>query len=236
MAAENPALRAALLYIGALTDAFPLMATALRAEHTHFLFVDQQPLHDARMQLRTEQEIMDELVHVSCGALGPPVRDDAARCWRCTVRGGATLLYFFNPLDSEVATHATLAPLLPDVTTLYVQGFVPCKEVHMLLPRLRTVYVTVWCRGGQPLFCDDDGLHNARPNVNIVEIVESDWDPDEGRWTLRCCEERDFMTSAPENMIRTGRRYHITGAVLPSDCGPPPYVFIHDYESDEDDD
>ena len=215
------------LYVGAYTDAFPLTVPEFRKNHTHFIFVDKQPMHDDCMGARTEQELMVELATRASGALVHYWRDDASHCWRGTLLGGATFVYAFNTRDDEMRPHPALAPLLLDVTTLYVQGFTPHVSIVSALPRLRTVYATHLCRWtGAPLFYDAKGVPQARPDVKIVEVAESEWDQTDERWALSCFFERCFD-------VRRGRKYRITGAVLSSDCGPPPDVFIYD-ESDAD--
>jgi 2OG-Fe(II) oxygenase superfamily len=145
-----------LLYVGAWTDAYPLTVPELRAEHTHFIFIDKEPLHpDNKVVSRTEAEIIDELTRSSGGVVGPATH--LGDGWEAPLRGGKSLLvYYLNTLDTDIVRNAPA--WLASVRTLYVAGFNPCPELVRALPNLKCAISTYMCKyeatgGTSPWFC-----------------------------------------------------------------------------------
>ena len=148
---------------------------ALRAELTHFILIDKQPLHDDGMTPRTEEQLLLELVACAAGAAGYGFPERRGDHWSCPLRGGGTLLYFFNVRDAEVATHPTLAAWLPDVRTLYVAGFNPCVELVRALPSLKRAWSTYMCRapGGE----EADWFRTLPAAAQWAEATAPAWAP-----------------------------------------------------------
>ena len=99
-APSPPAPVSALLYVGAWTDAYPLTVPELRAEHTHFFFIEKEPLHpDGKSVNLSEAAIIEELVRKSGGAVGRAVH--LGDRWEAPLRGGTSrLVYYLNTLDT----------------------------------------------------------------------------------------------------------------------------------------
>jgi len=170
-----------LLYVGAYIDAFPLTVPAFRTEHTHFIYVDKQPKHDDAMAVRTEEQLLASLLSNAGG--GAPERFDDH--WRCQLRNGATLLYYFNVLDREMAAHPTLAKWLPSVRTLFAAGYTPCV---LPLPSLETVVCTYMCKYNR--FGELETCFAALPStVRWVPMTQTELV--NGRWEHVCWRERD---------------------------------------------
>ena len=132
----------ALLYVGAWTDAYPLTVPELRAEHTHFFFIDKEPLHPEGKRL-SEAAIIDLLARNSGGAVGPAVH--LGDRWEAPLRGGSSrLVYLLNTLDTDLVRDSPA--WLPTVRTLFVAGFNPCPELVRALPNLRCAVSTYMCK------------------------------------------------------------------------------------------
>ncbi len=118
--------------------------------------------------------------------------------WACALRDGAQLLYFLGVRDEAMPTHPNLAPWLPKVATLYVQGFNPCIAAVAAMTALQQVLATVCCRRDDPpthpfhessaLFHAPDGLR-ARPDVRILTIPEARFDEEKGAFRLLVCDD-----------------------------------------------
>lgn len=138
-----PATVSALLYVGAWTDAYPLTVPELRAEHTHFFFIDKEPLHPDGKGRLSEAAIIDLLARKSGGAVGPAVH--LGDRWEAPLRGGTSrLVYFLNTLDTDLVRYPPA--WLPTVRTLFVAGFSPCPELVRALPNLRCAISTYMCK------------------------------------------------------------------------------------------
>lgn len=86
-----------LLYVGAWTDAFPLTVPELRAEHTHFVFIDKEPGHQYNLYWSNDHGRSEQSIIVARNAGG-----HAASPARLHVNG--------TPAASEAATAAHWAP------------------------------------------------------------------------------------------------------------------------------
>jgi hypothetical protein len=133
--------------VGAWTDAYPLTVPELRAEHTHFFFIDKHPLHQESKMRLTEAAIFEELVRKSGGAVGPAVH--LGDRWEAPLRGGTSrLVYYLNTLDTDLVRDPPA--WLPTVRTLFVAGFNPCPELVRALPNLRCAISTYMCKYAPP--------------------------------------------------------------------------------------
>jgi hypothetical protein len=156
----------AFLYIGAGWDTYPLKFPSLRSDHTRLILVDALPRYshylpenpgwkDSHSEAAFISAITRSLTrdwtapatvtqdhdHLLFTFPGPS-RADAGPC---------ELSYFMNTKDTEMEAHDGLRQLLPEVTTLFIKGYLPAPEAYDMLPNLRRIYADAYICGDLPL-------------------------------------------------------------------------------------
>jgi hypothetical protein len=132
---------ATLLYIGAGSDAVPLVHPGVRASVDRLLYVDD---------LSHRFSAGDTIVALICqleayGVEYDHVRKTSANRWEMDV-AGKPLVYLAGVSDQDlVEPDAPYVDLLAEVTALWIDGFAPWEDdarggLH-LLPRLRALYM-----------------------------------------------------------------------------------------------
>ena len=137
-----------MLYIGALADLWPVRRYA--HAHSEFIYVDGLPKSEffrpeqAGWQISKDKETM--VAHIRADLQTEDALESDEKLQNDVhvfrLRGGATLRYYFNRKDVDIPNDAALKDVLPQVTALYVQGFLP------KLPELRSLkkcYYTGLC-------------------------------------------------------------------------------------------
>ena len=201
-----------LLYVGALTDAFPLTLEKVRKDHGVIVFSDQMPADTVKFyegrggaRLNTCAIILEELLSEggSYGFLDGKETvfelNEVDGSYEAMLKDGCKFKYFFNTVNVS-------NPHLPTavVTTLWLKGYMPPASVLDHLPSLSMVYSTDLCVG--PLYWAarerikhrNEGWTNVDWNVN-THTNDTFWDSDKeafGVW-LEPDEEPNVKSDAP---------------------------------------
>ena len=182
-----------LLYVGAGWDTYPLTVPALRAAHTHMVYVDGQPASGYYSQhVTTIDDLLRRLVKDGgkyCFAAGADAvfMQAADASWQAPLKDGCTLKYFVNTLDTQIAHHAGLSALLPLVTTLFMAGYGPRRGLEALLPSLERVYLTTGC--------DNELRFPRAAGVEYIHVREC-------KWNELCADDRFSVLNGNSDMLQ----------------------------------
>ena len=152
--------RRIMLYVGAGWDAQPLDYPSVLKNHDIIIYIDSlpeekhyKPNQAGYLSSQSEENIikgLEEQGGRQFFAGTPQKHPSKQNIWTIPLQHNTTLMYFFNLRDDKIAENEDLLDLLPDVTTMWVQGFSPCQLVYDYVPNLKLVYVSLGCRDNLP--------------------------------------------------------------------------------------
>src|SRR5947209_9899084 len=130
-----------LLYIGAFTDAFPILRHA--SEFKKFIFVDGLPksnYFDKKCWGYRHSKDLESMISALIEELGDSYEKHAYKedVVKIYTKGGQEILYFYNVMDKDISNTNRLKDLLNRVTCLFVKGFSP--KIDFELPNLEKIY------------------------------------------------------------------------------------------------
>jgi hypothetical protein len=120
-----------MLYMGLLVDLWPVKRYAYA--HSDFIYVDGLPRSkyfrpdQAGWKVSKSKETMVAHIRANLKSDDALASDEALQndVHVFRLQGGATLKYFFNRKDVDIPNDLALRDVLPQVTAVYIQGYVP---------------------------------------------------------------------------------------------------------------
>jgi hypothetical protein len=144
-----------ILYVGAGTDAGPLLFSAFLCGFARIIYVDGLPSSDyscpcvehASGDRRERFSSVKKMQRCIAHQLRVPRSSwvpfrDSPNAWLLPLADGCELVYFFDTPEETISADKCLAELLPSVTRLLVKGYAPESIVPGVLPGLKEVFST----------------------------------------------------------------------------------------------
>ena len=162
-----------LLYVGALTDAFPITLPSVRRRYSTIIFTDGMPgsRYYGHKTVDSEQKIL-ELLKTEGGAaamVSEITYNDIDGSYGCQLKDNCSLKYFFNMDNIDV----TKIPkeLFGKIRALWMHGYVPPMEEIQKLSDCGDIalYLSPECM---------DNIHELAPLFKEINIIPSilQWD------------------------------------------------------------
>jgi len=178
-----------LLYIGAFTDAFPILRYG--SEFKTFIYVDGLPKSNYFPKechgYKTGKDL-ESMMSALIEELGDSYdkhayKEDVVKIY---TKGGQEILYHYNVIDKDIGQTNGLKDILDGVTCLVLKGFSP--KIDFELPNLKKIYLTENCQDDYP-----DNIVNGQINMDDIKVITiTDTEDREGK------DVHQFLTDCPD--------------------------------------